>query len=416
MKNFIFVLLIVCICFEEIFGKTVLHLSSLKYVVVFLLAIIILKKGKAVKSPIPKLISVFYIYIIIYGLLSIPDFFEFGIDGIKVLKNYIWLPILFYIFRHTHSITSYNISTAINIYVKVMVYYCIINLILYFIYVPIWKTWHPYWGRITVGYPTVDVVLICFALILLYFYPNKWHNTKITVYSIILIMSLLGLASGTGILLLILFYGSYMIYMIHVSIKKKNRKGYISNYVKKPFLLCNLFLIVLFSSFLTYIQNTTPELAEALYSQMENRVYIMLGKEEESQMKVNTMTIREEEFFNVDREILQKNVYANVFGIGFGRLSSNPEATRPFFFLESQYHIFRVALGWLGTIWLYLILCYLLFKAIKIKKLNKRYLAVLSILYLLASSFTTGTFSIWGISGLISMLSVEFGSTKKVTV
>ena len=406
MKNLLFVVLVICICFEEIFGKTILHLSMIKYIVAPIILLYIWRcRKKKVHARIPKIIVWFYALLFTYVVLSVPGFFEYGTDGLRLVKQYFWLPILFYIFLYIHRITSYTISDMVNLYVQVMVCYCIMNFFLFFVYLPIWKSWHPYWGRITVGYPTVDVVLLNFAIALLFFYPNKWTHGKVTLYCIILMGALLGLASGTGMALFAMFLVVYIIYGIHTRLVKKTLKYHVEY---RAIIISSLFFILLISSVFAYLERKMPELAEGIYMQMENRAYVMLGKEEEAKLKTNTMDARDEEFVSVEEDILNKDYLDNLFGIGFARLTPESGAVKPHIFLESQYHSFRTSIGWVGTICFYLLIISLMIKSIKLKDLRRRYLGVLSLLFLGMSSFTSGTLAIFGIVGVLAILSADY--------
>ena len=230
--------------------------------------------------------------------------------------------------------------------IKTSIVFVILNTILYFIYIPIWTRFQPWFGRISCGYPTMDVITLGYTLILLLFYPNIPISTyKRSIFTIIVIMGLLLQFSGTGLVVLLLIsFTSFTFYLFHPS-----NKLYKSTLISFAFFF--FFSISLFS----YIKFYFPNELEKGMILVNNKINILTGNI--SANEANTMEIREEQFNSIRKK--QDNNFKVLFGLGLGNLTNGAHKDNDSYMIEDQYGINLVCYGVIG---------YSLFLAILISK------------------------------------------------
>lgn len=404
----LYVSLIFCICFEEIFNNLTIPLGLIKYaliIIIFWKILSVRLNNASVYRP-AKAVIFFYLILSVYFVLSFPDFIQRGWDGAKIWKQYFLFPVFVYIFSYSKKICNLETDKLIERFVRFMVIYSVLDIALYFIEIPIWRRFHHSWGRISVGYPTADVVIIAISLVLLWFYPPiNYGIKKRNLFGMILIITILAQSSGTGIVLLAIIALFGMAFVL-----KGNSVKNVSTYIYRrtrysmTFCLIGISLIIILS--IVWLNQSEPELMEAMNYQVENRVTILLEGNESDNVKINTMEERDEEFYEAYIHTCRNDIFHQLFGSGFGVLTQNPNHSSSLFFLESLYHINRIALGWLGTLLFYGFILLKIF-SFAIKKKDKHlsfFLYLPIVLIILASSFTSGCILIIGIAGSSSLV------------
>lgn len=406
----IYTILIILLCFEEIFNNTIFPLTTIKYGVTLLLLcrVFVTKKVRIIRVPL--LVASYYIILIIYLILSIPDFILINFDGLHVWKRYLWLPIIIILFLNSKEITGKTNCYFIKVFIHCVVIYSILNFVLYFIPLPIWSDSDFFFGRISVGYPTIDVVIIAYALLLIFFHADiHLNNIRRFFYLIILSLSIISQASGTGIVLLFFIYvmNIYNIFKYLRTPNKAENKAFEKDTIK-VFLLYSLFLLLMASSLYTYITVSEPELAEAMELQIENRTNILWGEEEESELNRNTMEDRIDWFKAADKTLVKDDWGRIVFGCGYGVITSKSHGGYHQFRLEDQYYSNRLALGWFGTILYFVAIISLLILCIRKYRGNHVFYTYFSAsMITLLASFTSVCLGSVGISLALALIIVD---------
>ncbi|RGZ44279.1 hypothetical protein DW990_10380 [Phocaeicola vulgatus] len=154
----------------------------------------------------------------------------------------------------------------------------------------------------------------------------------------ILLVGTLMQASGTSLVLLAIILISMCCYLggIGLSFRCIEVRNYKQNI--KSFLFLIFLTGSVITSIYTFLSTKEPKLAETMMLQMENRLYILIGKEEESTLKdVNTMEDRKEKFAHVEQMYLN-TAFSRIFGVGYS-LVSMQDLSKERIVVEDQYHL-----------------------------------------------------------------------------
>jgi hypothetical protein len=315
--------------------------------------------GRVVKKPAEIFSSdivLFYIYHFIVGICSFPFFLSIS-SFLSFLKISL-LPFSVYLFYCFFELTNISFKRLLKFFIKVGVSFVILNTAFYFIELPIWKENRALWyGRISVGYPTMDVVSLSYALItLLFFNGLKISNNRRILYACLIFAGMLLQFSGTGIFLLsvTMLASLFLIFF-------KSTTSLRINTIK--FLL--VIPILIFLGYST-LNEYDPILLETSISVAENRTSILLG--EDPQM--NSMKARKNEYKRALR--YQDSDIKEIFGIGFGRVTFNTEfAQNPeYVFIEDQYLFNKRVYGYIGHILFIIFILLTFWKAISMKNIS----------------------------------------------
>lgn len=320
-------------CFEELLKGVRFGASGLKYLLLFAMIItyVFSKNHRIKKEPIFYFIP-FYFY---FGICFFFDFSSMGGESIAFISKILLLPLWALILNKFNTFWETD-HLLCKVFVHSMVLYAIINPILYFLHLPIWNdSFHTYWGRISVGYPTVDAILVTLALICIFFDPklNLGSIQKI-IYITILCLSIGIMASGSGMVYL------FLIFAVVIFRRKKLSES--------ASLITSIgILIFLAGGILTYLSIKNPELTENLLAQVENRIEIIVKGQSDGALNVNTIDIRKQEFDFAQKMYLNNHPVKEFFGAGFTPVTRNT-AKGAQVFIESQYHFNLFCLGYLG--------------------------------------------------------------------
>jgi len=401
----IYSLLLFCIVFEEMFSRMIGHLTLVKYVLLLFILLRINLCKKKVNIYIPKRMLIFGCLLTIYMLFSIIDFFSYDFNGFMLWKQYLFMPLFIYVFLHSEKICKLSSKTLITKFIRYEIIYSILDVLLYFVYIPIWNSYQTYWGRIGVGYATIDVVVMAFALILLWFYEQlKVCAFFKIVGGIILWGVLLCQSSGTGLFTLLIVFLFSIIYILGFKASKTNMI-----YVRKKsriYILASFFVIAFLSySTILWMQKNNND----MYLQLENRAATLLNVSEYSSINVNTMEVRQEQFDEAYKYLVHDNLLRDIFGCGYGRIKVVPNGNTNVFFLESLFYIHRIAIGWIGTFFFYGLLIWALVKAISKQSANIGiYVYIPFAIILFGATFTSGAILSTGIAGVIGLIVADY--------
>ena len=231
------------------------------------------------------------------------------------------------------------ISNLFEFALKCVAVFCVLNILLYFIELPIWEQYRKYFGRVSIGYPTTDVVLLGLSYASVLF--NKNINIRYITRLVLLIgvpLNIILMSSGTGLIILLFITAYYFI----------NRIRRITfDFVIK---LCIIVLSIYFvgTGVINYVAKNYTDLYVQFNFLVENKIDTILGNTDDKD--VNTMKTRENQF----KEAMEQNVdsgFKAIFGIGFSRLRMGvDDDEHNYIQIENQYGNIIVGMGYIGVI------------------------------------------------------------------
>ena len=385
--NWLYKILVIYVFFNEILTKSIFEgLTSLKYLIFCYLVFYLINKRNKVKfSLFSKGFKSLYLYILLIVIITLPSFLSVGLAGLGSLKNLLFLPLSIYLFTFYERITGKSFQSLITFIVKVAVAHVIINTFLYFVEIPIWKSFHPYWGRISQGYPTIDVVVLSFSLAICLMYSRlELKSATRVLFSFILVVGNILQASGTGVVMLVFIF---LLAILLPLFQKNGKKS-----VRVP--LVTLVIVGLsFSTASQIIKHVDESLYDSMYLSLQNRIAILTGSK--SEMDIDTMDVREHRRQGIKR--FQTTIGEKVFGTGFAHIDMNPKNERLLgntIFLEDQYSINMLTIGYVGNFLFYIVFILCVLDSYR----RNEYLKAELICLFLISSFTSGCFINYSIS------------------
>jgi len=263
--------------------------------------------------------------------------------GVRFFAQYFLIVLFIYVFQPLVYSGQFTRSRVLTAIVRIGVFFVLSTWFLYFVELPIWAHFHPWWGRISQGYPTGEVFMISVPLAIAMFYKNleftpPHYALKRLICSILLTAGLVGEMSGTGFVMLALVYGVF----IGRSLYGKNIR-----HIVRYIVLLSLFVFI-FKVVSDVIRTEYP----MLYEQMEytggNRLDILLGRK--SDVDINTLEVRSEQYER-QRKKLIGDVTEYLFGVGAVYATSDADIIHPKkIYIESQYSLNQITLGLLGNV------------------------------------------------------------------
>lgn len=370
--------LVVFIFFDGIRSNLIIgdKISYLRELTIFLIIFFTFSNSgirKIIKIPTSIVFFIFYHIIICLISLLEPEY----VSAIFILKPFEFIG-LYCVFYSFEDLTGKSNENLYNYIIKIAVIFCIINVLLYFANLQIWVRDVLWWGRISCGYPTMDVVSLGYALTILLYYPNLHYSTKTQVFYILII--LLGIIlnfSGTGfVILTVIFFFSILSFK-----RNKNRK---------PLLISFIISFSLFLSVFSFVVTLFPEEYESGKFLIENKWETLKGDEVSS--GDNTIEIREEQYAAVEK---RHNMLTRISGLGIVHMTMDRdwnilEKDKMAYSIENQYSMLLMGYGIIG-LFLYLFIFIDLFMLI-LKKLKKNvmlfFMYTICIIIALCNSYT----------------------------
>ncbi len=230
LKNtceFIFKLMIFLAVFDGIRSRTPIadYVTVFKEITTFsLLTIILLTYIKSVSKNVLYFSNIFFIiYLVVLGTFVIifndvsrsllPMFTrkELPTPFAMHFKN-IESFIVVFVLIHYEQITGRKISALLNYFVYLCVGYVLFTLLIYFRFPTTSFFQTPWYGRISIGYPTSDGQILSFALAYIVFSNMIVNNVLKIIFIVILIIGIVMNATATGLLAIGLVLISYILY------------------------------------------------------------------------------------------------------------------------------------------------------------------------------------------------------------
>lgn len=305
------------------------YLTILRESLVLILAFRVFKKKYIFSVVLNSALIAFVSYhtvISLYTLLLL--LFGGEIQVSFIIKPYLWI-LAIYVFYYFQELTNRRYSDLLKFFVNSSVCFVFINTTFYFIPCPLIVNPN-WWGRISIGYPTMDVVSLSYGLLILYFYNNlSWGYVKKIFFILILEIGIILNASGTGQVLLCLS----VFFAALVGMKSKNTSKLI---------LGSLFVtITMISSLVSYVSYNYPQEYKNGCVLLDNKINILLGKDVEH----NTMEIRREQF---EEQVGAMNFLEQVMGKSLINVSTGSFLNKDSYMIEDQYQLIRVCYGYIG--------------------------------------------------------------------
>lgn len=304
----------------------------------YLFGYAVFKQKCSFKKIIPTSILCYFFYHTIVSLVSIS--FQTNITMSFIIKPYEFL-IAIYLFSHFQKLTHQTYDKYILFIIKTGIVFTILNTLLYFIYIPIWINYQKWWGRISCGYPTMDVITLAYTLLFLFYYPKlKLGSITRIIYIMVILVGYILQFTGTGLVLLGVIIPLTLLYYLFT-----HKKGTL----KKEILTTFGIITLIGTSTVSFIRVQFP----LEYSQGEslilNKLDILTGNVDKNE--ANTLAIREEQFKKIQAR--QDNLFKKIFGIGLGDATNDSERLQNIktsFMIEDQYSLIQVCYGYLGLI------------------------------------------------------------------
>lgn len=393
MNKLLYIILIYCICFEETFAYMNIPIANIKYVVVFLLFFSLIRKRVGFPFKIREKSIRMFVFIELVALIqTIPFLLDGDKEGFMYWKNFIWFPILVYLFSNMPKYSELSFSQGIRIYVNGMTLYVIANIILYYIPFPyLISDRHRYWGRLTVGYPTIDIILISLALVFLFFSKNNWSMKQMLIKGIVLFIGMCIQASGTGIVL----FAIIMLLLLGYNFRFGLMHSFSLTLFRKTMIIFGSIIFIGGSSVLFYFKTTDPVLYETMELQLENRFNILTGQEEKSTLDVNTLEHRNA----INKRNIKKYLNTDLkemIGTGFGHVGMGMSDNKHVV-CEDQYTLNNITIGYIGNVVYIMVLIRLLLFVFRFyKRSNNFYVYLSTWIFLVVSSFTSNSLLSFG--------------------
>ena len=137
-------------------------------------------------------------YSLIYSISPVyPDLDSIS-EPLVVWYRSIQFVMLFFVFVHIEQLTGRKIEFFLTLFVYLSVAYALMTPVLYFFPISYMVDDYKMWGRLGVGYPTMDAQTFCYSILAVIFI-FKHRNIKLNMFLVVLLAGLAMQVTGTGI-------------------------------------------------------------------------------------------------------------------------------------------------------------------------------------------------------------------------
>lgn len=369
-SSFLFKFVVLFVFFDGIRSNVMFntYFSQLKEGAVLLLFLVVLKnngwKVSTVFLSIP--LFFFYFYHSLTGIMSLFDIISNNPRGITVFYKYYQFLLLGYSFFYYTEVTRSSYRLLFRFIVIVSIVFVFVNSILYFTQAPILINPRPWWGRFSVGYPTMDVVSLCYSLVAVLFMDLGYSNLRRFFFTICLILGILLQVTGTGFFLLSIILLAALVYFTIMN--RSKRVIVLRRNIQYSLLVTTLLGGILIGFLKSNFGELFDRAIELAYSKME-----LLIKGESTNDNWNTLEFRANQEEHAKK--YQTSMKSMMFGIGFGRvnLNINDLEERPdLIHVENQYALNEVTYGFFGSFLFFAMLIYLSGRVLLNRQLTQR--------------------------------------------
>ena len=332
-----FLIISIFIFFDGIRSNLIVggYITIIREFAVFYLFVISFYTTRKRQFPLNKSIIFFFIY---HSIISFISIFLDGYLSLSFIVKPFELLGLIYCFYNYEYLTNENRIEYVKRLIYIAVWFCVINSFFYFLNLNIWVRPVLWWGRISCGYPTMDVISLTYALVLLSYYPNlPFSNKRKIIFLLILMLGVILNFSGTGMVILFVLLA---VFFITSKLFKNNNSP----------LIASLLLLLLMSSSVTFLKVTFPNEFDSGVYLLQNKWNSITGdaKGEED----NTLEMRDEQYDAVKKRL---NGFTQITGIGLNHMTMDrdwdilrydPQA----YSIENQYKMLIMGYGYIGLI------------------------------------------------------------------
>ncbi len=340
------------------FGNYISQLKELTTLVLFIITLI--KNKFSLKLKIFNVaILLFYLYHLVLGIPSIAGGLITNKWSVIFYYKYFQFFMLIYAFYYFEELTNKKYLILFKRLVGLCCFFILINIVAYVVYIPVFEKFRPWFGRISTAYPTMDVITLSYSFVLFIFLHNKFGYSKVKnlVIISILILGIILQMTGTGFVIIgMLILGLFISHFNFFKIRWQS--------TQRLFWKSSLLGIILLSLSVLYISKAYPDVYNKVYGLGKLKIDILLGNNIGSQ--ANTLEYRDIQFNNAYEKFCDTSV-KRMFGIGYDKINLQ-RVTSSVVYIEDQYGINLVAMGYLGSFIFYLIFCVIIVEALFIKK------------------------------------------------
>ena len=370
-----------------------LFLTFLRYGSYFYICVLLFKEKRISSfSVLGRPFIYLFIYFLFIGLLSLPDFLTWGVDGFKHYKQIFIFLLLFDAYYNYEKLTGKKQKHLLSRFVFWAVLFSVVNISLFISAPPFVNK--IYVGRFSVGYPTEESVILSMAFAVVLYSSYVYYRSNIRLlFTIVLFLQCVLLFTGSGTVFLILILAVFPLSVI------RNLDNKIKKQIRINFLKFIISILILFGIGLSYCLKYYPEIVEISLPVVENRLLTIMGKESNSSINTNTQELRNDQYLN-HRNQYQRTLVSKTIGIGFGPVSDDLDKyqySNRYIFIEDQYKMNLVTIGFIGSsLYIIVLLSFLLFPFKHKFKLNDKILYVLIGLIYMLSNKNICAFDMYG--------------------
>lgn len=313
-----------------------------------------------------------------HTFVCIATLFDFISGGKSIQFSILIKPYFFlvgiYLFYHYSSLTGKSIGYLFSYILKVAICFVIIDILFYFIPLPIFNRDEFWWGRISCGYPTMDVVTLAYALIIAIFANVNKGRIYMSFVILVLYVGMFAQYTGTGLVLLFVITVLAVIRMLFAK--------------KKQFVPFLISLIIAFSfgtSFLFYYSKKYPEQYNNGLFLVQNKLAILLGEDTE----INTMDIRKDQYKKQQKLMSPLEAF---IGKNYSNVSTDAAliSKSKAYMIEDQYNLNKICMGYIGYFLfvVFILATFLFFVKLKINDGNLKIMLIISVMIFSLNSKT----------------------------
>lgn len=313
--------------------------------VFYLFGYAVFKQKCNFKKIIPISVLCYFFYHTLISCFSVS--LQTNITVSFIIKPFEFL-IAIYLFSHFQKLTHQTYDKYILYIVKTGIFFVILNTVLYFVHIPIWTNYQMWWGRISCGYPTMDIITLAYTLLILLYYPiPKLKSSIRIIFIFIILIGCILQFTGTGIVILGLILPLTLLYYFFSPNKRP---------LKREILITFGILILVTGSTISFVKIQFPQEYAQGESLILNKISILTGDVNENE--ANTLAAREEQFKKIEKR--QNYLFEKIFGIGLGDATNDGDrltSIKSSFMIEDQYSFVQICYGYIGLILYILIPC-----------------------------------------------------------
>nr|WP_314522232.1 hypothetical protein [uncultured Rahnella sp.] len=190
-----------------------------------------------------------------------------------------------------------NSEKGIRIFINLAVLYSVVTIPIYLYGFPLFKDHFRDWGRLGVGYPTMDGQMLCFAIFCLIFAVKQKSTIRFNIKMACLLLGVFSQNTGTAMVTM------FLILLISVWKKPFKTTAYIA-----------IFLPILLAIVIKQYYSNPQFFADMIYI-ANNKIGTLLDPTTASSSSLDTLQMRASQYEALNK-IMDHNLILKVFGVG----------------------------------------------------------------------------------------------------